>query len=120
MPPKRSSAVVAAAAVFVTVALASAHPLRGARQCPVFPRDNAWNQRVDKLSVEPDSSRLIRSIGLDAYVHPDFGSGTSEGAPIGIPYVTVSRRQHRVPVRFGYAGESDSGPYPIPPGVPSE
>jgi hypothetical protein len=101
-------------------ALAPAHPLRGARSCPVFPRDNAWNKRVDKLPVAPDSATLVRSIGLGANVHPDFGSGTWEGAPIGIPYVTVSKRQPKVPVTFEYADESDKGPYPIPPNVPIE
>jgi hypothetical protein len=62
----------------------------------------------------------MRSIGLGAYVHADFGSGRYEGAPIGIPYVTVTRRQPRVRVRFDYAGESDRGPYPIPANVPIE
>ena len=120
MRVKSSAAFAALACVMAAVALASAHPLRGARHCPVFPRDNPWNQRVDKLPVAPDSARLVSSIGLGAYVHPDFGSGTWEGAPIGIPYMTVSRRQRRVPVNFGYAGESDRGPYPIPRRAPIE
>jgi hypothetical protein len=119
----RRSFTVAALGVIAGAAagaLAAAHPLRGARDCPVFPRDNPWNQRVDKLPVAPDSARLVRSIGLDAYVHPDFGSGSWEGAPIGIPFVTVSRGQRKVPVSFTYADESDRGRYPIPPNVPVE
>ncbi|MBA2514318.1 MAG: hypothetical protein H0V26_08320, partial [Solirubrobacterales bacterium] len=43
-----------------------------------------------------------------------------EGAPIGIPFVTVGKAQPRVPVSFDYADESDRGPYPIPPNVPIE
>jgi hypothetical protein len=117
---KRSLAGAALLALLGTVALAGAHPLRGARRCPVFPKDNAWNKRVDKLPVAPDSSTLVRSIGLGANLHPDFGSGTWEGAPIGIPYVTVSKRQPKVPVSFEYAHESDKGPYPLPPRVPIE
>jgi hypothetical protein len=117
---KRAVPMIAGAAALVAVALASAHPLRGASRCPVFPRDNPWNQRVDKLPVEPGSAQLIRSIGLDAYLHPDFGSGTWQGAPIGIPYVTVSGRQRKVPVSFEYADESDRGRYPIPRNVPIE
>jgi hypothetical protein len=120
MPVKRLLALAAALAVPATVALASAHPLEGAGRCPVFPRDNPWNQRVDGLPVAPDSAQLVRSIGLGAYVHPDFGSGTWEGAPIGIPYVTVSRHQRKVPVSFDYADESDRGRYPIPAGAPIE
>jgi hypothetical protein len=122
MPVKRSPALALAVALVAVAAvpLASARPLRGARHCPVFPRDNAWNQRVDGLPVATDSDRLLGSIGLGAYVHPDFGSGTWEGAPIGIPYVTVSRRQRKVPVEFSYADESDRGRYPIPRKVPIE
>jgi hypothetical protein len=88
--------------------------------CRAFPADNPWNQRVDRLPVAADSARLIASIGVGAPVHPDFGSGLWDGAPIGIPYAVVSGRTRRVPVSFDYASESDRGPYPIPPGVPIE
>jgi hypothetical protein len=62
----------------------------------------------------------VRSIGLEEHAHPDFGSGLYEGAPIGIPYITVARGQHRVPVAFDYADESNRGRYPIPANVPIE
>jgi hypothetical protein len=101
-------------------ALVGAHPLPAARQCPVFPRNNPWNQRVDRLPVAKDSAPLIASIGLGSRVHADFGSGLYEGEPIGIPYAVVSRHTRRVRVTFDYAGESDKGPYPIPPNVPIE
>jgi hypothetical protein len=120
MPVRRLLGLGAAIGLLAAVALASAHPLKGARHCTVFPRDNPWNQRVDGLPVAANSAELVRSIGLGAYVHPDFGSGTWEGAPIGIPVVTVSRHQHRVPVSFDYADESDRGPYPIPQHAPIE
>jgi hypothetical protein len=83
--------------------------------CPVFPADNAWNRRVDRLPVAPNSAALIESIGLDDHVHADFGSGRWDGGPIGIPITVVDGNQARVPVRFGYEDESDPGPYPIPP-----
>jgi len=82
--------------------------------CPIFPASNPWNQRVDKLPVAPSSAAMIRSIGLDAPVHADFGSGLWDGQPIGIPYNVVSSAQAKVHVRFEYADESDKGPYPIP------
>ena len=88
--------------------------------CPVFPADNAWNRRVDRLPVARDSAALIRSIGIDAHVHADFGSGTWDGGPIGIPYSAVGAGQPRVRVTFDYADESDRGPYPIPPDAPIE
>jgi hypothetical protein len=88
--------------------------------CPVFPADNHWNLRVDKLPVVPNSDAIVRSIGAGEHMHADFGSGRYQGAPIGIPYVTVPRGQRRVSVSFDYADESDRGRYPIPPHVPIE
>jgi hypothetical protein len=100
--------------------VAEARPLPGAPGCPLFPSTSHWNQRVDQLPRKPNSDAIVRSIGLGDHVHADFGSGQWEGAPIGIPFVTVSRRQRRVPVSFEYADESDRGPYPIPANVPVE
>ncbi len=88
--------------------------------CTVFPADNPWNQRVDGLPVAKDSAQLIASIGLKDTVHPDFGSGTYNGEPIGIPYAIVSKHTPRVPVSFTYASESDGHLYPLPPNVPVE
>ena len=113
---------IAAVAAALTAALltgVSAHALRlpGARRCPGFPANNAWNQRVDKLPVASDSTQLIASIGLDAPVHADFGSGTWDGGPIGIPFDVVSRTTPRSRVSFLYADESDRVRYPIPRNV---
>ena len=88
--------------------------------CPVFPADNQWNLRVDRLPVLRGSDAIVRSIGTGEHMHADFGSGRYQGAPIGIPYVTVPRRQRRVRVSFQYAAESDRGRYPIPRRVPIE
>ncbi len=85
----------------------------------VFPGDNPWNRDISGLPVDPDSAALIRSIGADKGLHPDFGA-VYEGRPNGIPYVVVPGTQPRVPVRFQYADESDPGPYPIPPDAPIE
>ena len=88
--------------------------------CPVFPATSVWNQPVDKLPVAKDSAALIRSIGLDSPVHPDFGSGLYDGQRIGIPYVVVSGTTPKAKPKFEYADESDRGPYPIPANVPIE
>jgi hypothetical protein len=82
--------------------------------CPLFPPAFTTNQRVDALPVSPRSDAIVRSIGLDDAVHPDFGSGRWQGRPIGIPYTVVTRRTRRSRVRFEYAGESDRVRYPIP------
>src|SRR5208283_2396760 len=71
---------------FVSLAAAQG-PTIGA--CPVFPADNIWNTRVDQLPVHPSSSTWVATIGINSPVHPDFGSGTWDGGPIGIPFVTV-------------------------------
>ena len=89
--------------------------------CPVFPVSSVWNQRVDRLPVAPNSAALIRSIGLDAPVHADFGSGLYDGQRIGIPFVVVSGKATPwARPRFEYADESDRGPYPLPANVPIE
>lgn len=88
--------------------------------CTVFPKNNPWNQRVDKLPVAGNSDAIVRSIGVDTGMHADFGSGLYNGGPIGIPYTSVGRGQKRVHVKFDYTSESDKGPYPIPGGAPIE
>jgi hypothetical protein len=89
--------------------------------CPVFPTTSVWNQPVNTLPVAANSAALIRSIGFDAPVHPDFGSGLYDGQRIGIPYVVVSgSRTPKAKPTFEYADESDPGPYPIPANVPIE
>jgi hypothetical protein len=82
----------------------------GARSCPIFPANNPWNERVDKLPVAPDSDAMISAIGLDSPVHPDFGSFSG----YGIPYTVVGHATKKVHVSFQYADESDHGPYPLP------
>lgn len=88
--------------------------------CPVFPADHIWNTRVDSLPVDPHSADYIQSMNPATSLHADFGSGTWNGAPIGIPYVVVPGTQPYVSIQFTYAGESDPGPYPIPPTAPIE
>jgi len=110
----RRLALVVAAALLLGGGSAVALPLPGAPHCSIFPPNNAWNERVDKLPVAADSAQLIASIGLDTGLHPDFGSGLYDGQPIGIPYDVVSKSTPRSKVSFDYADESDKGPYPIP------
>jgi hypothetical protein len=88
--------------------------------CPVFPADNVWNVTIDQLPVHPSSSTYVSTIGASKTVHPDFGSGTWDGGPIGIPFVTVAGSQPKVKITFDYGDESDPGPYPIPPDAPIE
>src|SRR5579885_2635151 len=88
--------------------------------CSVFPADNIWNTRVDQLPVHPSSSTWVNTIGATSPLHPDFGSGTYDGGPIGIPFVTVPGTQTKYPATFQYQSESDPGPYAIPLNAPIE
>jgi hypothetical protein len=97
-----------------------ARPLPRAANCPIFPASSHWNQRVDHLPAHPRSSAMVRAIGAGSRAHADFGSGTWDGGPIGIPFVVVGARQRRVPVSFDYADESDRGRYPVPRNAPIE
>jgi hypothetical protein len=47
--------------------------------CPVFPTDNHWNMRVDRLPVHPRSDAIVRSIGAG-------------GTPISAPAATRAPR----------------------------
>ena len=91
--------------------------------CSIFPADNIWNTPVDTLPLDPNSAAYINTIGADAIVHADFGSGLWDGGPIGIPLIEVAGSQPKVTIRFnpdGYADESDPGPYPVPTAAPIE
>jgi hypothetical protein len=82
--------------------------------CPMFPSNNIWNTPVNNLSVHARSDQWINTIGRNTGFHMDFGSGTWDGGPIGIPYNVVGSSVPKVSVSFDYDDESDPGPYPIP------
>ncbi|HEY2016808.1 MAG TPA: hypothetical protein VGH38_25060, partial [Bryobacteraceae bacterium] len=88
--------------------------------CPVLPADNIWNTPVDTLPVSPNSSTYVNTIGASTGMHPDFGSGLWNGAPMGIPFITVPGTQTKYPATFTYADESDTGPYAVPLTAPIE
>ena len=84
-------------------------PARSSRASP-------WNQRVDKLPVHAQLRRDRAQHRRSATTcTPTSAPGRYEGAPIGIPFTTVSRAPAQAcAVSFDYADESDRGPYPIP------
>jgi len=108
---------VAAATLALAGATARSPRLAG---CLLFPPDNPWNQRVDRLPVAGNSAAIIDSIGVGTGLHPDFGSGLWDGAPIGIPITVARAGAPKSHVSFDYADESDRGPYPIPANVKIE
>src|SRR5262249_57363767 len=84
----------------------------------VFPADNPWNRDISADSVDPHSDSLIARCGGTASLHPDFGT-IYRGAPWGIPFITVTGSQRRVPVSFSYADASDPRADPTPPAPPT-
>jgi len=97
---------------------ASAQPTIGT--CPVLPADNIWNTPVDTLPVLANSATMVNTIGASRGFHADFGAGTWDGGPIGIPFVTVTGAQTKYPASFLYSDESDPGPYAVPLNAPIE
>jgi hypothetical protein len=119
--PRRLAGISALIPVaLLLAALAHGTPVPGAPACALTPSSSFWHADVSALPVHPQSAAWVASIGSSAGLKADFGSGTWNGGPIGIPYATVPGSQPRVPVSFTYADESDAGPYPIPPDAPVE
>jgi hypothetical protein len=77
----------------------------------IFPPDNPWNLLVADWPVHPNSAKLVAAVGAGKFLR----------ANDDMAYVIVPPDQARVPVKLvSYAGESDPGPYPVPPTVPIE
>lgn len=95
-------------------------------QLAIFPADNPLNQDISASPVDVRSAEIIKLIGTPG-IHPDFGSGLYNGAPIGIPFILVCKDQTKETILFrgnsydaNYGLESDPGPYPIPLTAPIE
>src|SRR4051812_45307991 len=117
---RRRIATMAAAVLVAAGATAPAPPRPGAAGgappgprlagCAGPPRPDARDRDISKAPVDPRSAAYIAAIG-PGNLHPDFAARR-----YGIPITVAAATQARVPVRFtGYPGESDPGPYPIPP-----
>jgi hypothetical protein len=111
----KRSVIGALLVVCVAAAPASAvtaPSLPGAPNCPIFPATNVWNKPLTGLRTRADSDALLASIGLDAYLHPDFSS--IDGGNYGIPFNIVGSAAKKYRFTFRWPNESDPGPYPLP------
>ena len=84
------------------------------RGCPDLPATNVWHADVTRLPVQSSGAAYLKSMGTATGLKADFGAGTWDGGPIGIPITYVPGGQAKVPVSFDYAEDSDRGPYPVP------
>lgn len=98
-----------------------------AENIQIFPPSHPLNEDITQKPVDANSAAIISNIGPEQGLFADFGSGTWEGAPIGIPYVVVGDNQPEVSITYraneydgNYGDESDSGPFPIPLDAPIE
>ena len=86
----------------------------------LFPDDDPWNRDISLEPVDPLSEQIIVRIGRNKPLHPEFGTFYN-GVPNGIPYDVVGADQPMTPIEFSrYGGQSDPGPYPVPPNAPIE
>lgn len=116
-PSRLAALLLLFIAISSRLALTAGDPMLPAKS--IFPADNPWNRDISRDPVDPNSAALVKSIGLEKPLHPDFGT-TYQGMPNGIPFVVIGGNQPRVPVQFQYKDESDPGPYPIPAEAPIE
>src|SRR4051795_984530 len=81
--------------------------------CPMFPADNAWNQKVNTLALWSNSSTLIKNISSPGKtnLHADFGGNGAYGIPFKIVPATEPKRTIHY---TAWGDESDPGPFPIP------
>jgi len=87
----------------------------------IFPASHPLNKDISSDAVDANSDAILSLIGLNEGLFADFGSGTWEGAPIGIPYVVVGEGQALANINYTEWGdESDPGPFPIPLNAPIE
>ncbi len=70
--------------------------------CPIFPDNNIWNSKADSLPVHANSAAIIQTY-----------SGSRVGADPAMYINQADASTPRVPVKFEYADESDTGLYPI-------
>ena len=111
---------VGAVVALVAVTACQQVALPGASSCPVTPANSFWHATVNSLPVSTSSNTWVTTEGSSAPLHADFGSGTWDGGPIGIPYATVPGTQTKVGITFDDPSQSDPGPYPIPANAPIE
>src|SRR5262249_50447084 len=101
--PRITRTLVLAVVAMVPAAVAQGSAVPGAPSCPMTPANSFWHADVSKLPVDSHSTAWVASIGPTAGLKADFGSGTWDGGPIGIPFTTVPGTQPKVPVSFDYA-----------------
>ncbi|WP_199808178.1 hypothetical protein [Streptomyces sp. NRRL F-2580] len=111
-------AAMAAASLMPGYTATAAAPDDGS--CETSLADSFWRAPVDRLPVHPGSAQYVSSIGSAESLHPDFGSGLTEGEPFGIPVTVSDTHLPETKVTLDIAEESDTSGYRIPPNAKIE
>jgi hypothetical protein len=75
----------------------------------VFPTTDAWNTPIPaSATVDAAWTAKLHANATTKNLHPDFGTA------FGIPFNVVPANQPTLAITFGFADESDPGPYPFP------
>ena len=109
-----TAAMVSVLAVITTGCTAAFTAIPGVPNCTITPANSFWRSKVASLSVLPKSGQWINTIGANAGLKADFGSGLWLGEKIGIPYTIIPGTQPLVSITGEYS-DSDHGQFPIPP-----
>ena len=106
------TSVLALAALQPAWATPPRAPVPGS-SCRVFPANNVWNMDVSKLPIAAKNASWKRATHAGStMLHPDFGPPA-----YGMPFDVVDQSHAMAHIDFGYADESDPGPYPFGPDI---
>jgi hypothetical protein len=95
--------------------------IAAAEEIQIFPPTHPLNRDISNDPIDPNSNAILTLIGKQTSLFADFGSGTWEGSPIGIPYVVVKANEPLININYvDFGDESDPGPFPIPFTAPIE
>lgn len=77
----------------------------------IFPPDNPWNTVIENWPIDPNSKKMIASVGSDKPLR-----GNTD-----MTFVLVPPNQKRIDVKIvSYPDESDKGRFPVPENIPIE
>jgi len=84
---------------------------------PKFLPNNPLNTDISASPLNVNSADIISAIGSYS-LHPDFGSGIYNNAPIGIPFSVLCGNQTKVAITYransydgNYGNKSNNGPF---------
>ncbi len=95
--------------------------LASAELLQIFPAKHSLNKNISQALIDANSDAILEFIGLNTGLTVNFGSGETDGVPVGIPYTLVGENEDSVNIKYSvYVSQSDTGALPIPIDAPIE